>query len=81
MTIYFILFVLFSIISLLCIYLIDKVTYIGDIIFCSSITILIILSLMVSVKSYREREQQKNIKNYGIIIISYPAVCGSNIIN
>ena len=63
MIIYFVLFVLFSIISLLCIYLIDKVSYIGDIIFCSSITILIILSLMASVKSYREREQQKIEKN------------------
>ena len=63
MIIYFVLFVLFSIISLLCIYLIDKVSYIGDIIFCSSITILIILSLMASVKSYRKREQQKIEKN------------------
>lgn len=63
MIVYFVLFVLFSIISLLCIYLIDKVSYIGDIIFCSSITILIILSLMASVKSYREREQQKIEKN------------------
>ena len=63
MIVYFVLFILFSIISLLCIYLIDKVSYIGDIIFCSSITILIILSLMASVKSYREREQQKIEKN------------------
>ena len=63
MIVYFVLFILFSIISLLCIYLIDKVSYIGDIIFCSSITILIILSLMASVKSYQVKEQQKNIKN------------------
>ena len=63
MTIYFILFVLFSIISLLCIYLIDKVTYIGDIIFCSSVALLIIFGLMAAVKSYREREQQKIEKN------------------
>lgn len=63
MTVYFVLFVLFSIISLLCIYLIDKVSYIGDIIFCSSITILIILSLMASVKSYQGRKQQKIEKN------------------
>ena len=63
MTVYFILFVLFSIISLLCIYLIDKVTYIGDIIFCSSVALLIIFGLMDAVKSYREREQQKIEKN------------------
>ena len=63
MTIYFILFVLFSIISLLCIYLIDKVTYIGDIIFCSSVALLIIFGLMAAVKSYQEREQQKIEKN------------------
>ena len=63
MTIYFILFVLFSIISLLCIYLIDEVTYIGDIIFCSSVALLIIFGLMDAVKSYREREQQKIEKN------------------
>lgn len=63
MIVYFVLFVLFSIISLLCIYLIDKVSYIGDIIFCSSITILIILSLMASVKSYQGRKQQKIEKN------------------
>ena len=63
MTIYFILFVLFSIISLLCIYLIDKVSYIGDIIFCSSVALLIIFGLMAAVKSYREREQQKIEKN------------------
>lgn len=63
MTVYFILFVLFSIISLLCIYLIDKVTYIGDIIFCSSVALLIILGLMAAVKSYQEREQHKIEKN------------------
>ena len=63
MTVYFLLFVLFSIISLLCIYLIDKVTYIGDIIFCSSVALLIIFGLMDAVKSYREREQQKIEKN------------------
>ena len=63
MTIYFILFVLFSIISLLCIYLIDKVTYIGDIIFCSSVALLIIFGLMDAVKSYQMEEQQKIEKN------------------
>ena len=63
MTIYFVLFVLFSIISLLCIYLIDKVTYIGDIIFCSSVALLIIFGLTAAIKSYREREQQKIEKN------------------
>ena len=63
MIVYFVLFVLFSIISLLCIYLIDKVTYIGDIIFCSSVALLIIFGLMASVKSYRERRQQKIEKN------------------
>lgn len=63
MTIYFVLFVLFSIISLLCIYLIDKVIYIGDIIFCSSVALLIIFGLMDAVKSYREGEQQKIEKN------------------
>lgn len=63
MTAYFILFVLFSIISLLCIYLIDKVTYIGDIIFCSSVALLLIFSLTAVVKSYQEKEQQKIEKN------------------
>ena len=62
MTIYFVLFVLFSIISLLCIYLIDKVTYIGDIIFCSSVALLIIFGLMDADKSYREGERQKKKK-------------------
>lgn len=57
MTAYFILFILFSIISLLCIYLIDKVTYIGDIIFCSSVALLLIFGLTAAVKSYREGEQ------------------------
>ena len=63
MTAYFILFILFSIISLLCIYLIDKVTYIGDIIFCSSVALLIIFGLMDAIKSYQEKEQQKIEKN------------------
>ena len=63
MIIYFVLFVLFSIISLLCIYLIDEVTYIVDIIFCSALVLLLVFSLMASVKSYREREQQKIEKN------------------
>ena len=51
MTIYFILFVLFSIISLLCIYLIDKVTYINDIMFCSSVALLLIFGLTAAIKS------------------------------
>ena len=63
MTIYFVLFVLFSIISLLCIYLMDEVTYIGDIIFCSSVALLLIFGLTAAVKSYQEREQQKIEKN------------------
>ena len=63
MTAYFILFVLFSIISLLCIYFVDKVTYINDIIFCSSVALLLIFGLTAAIKSYREREQQKIEKN------------------
>ena len=63
MTVCFILFVLFSIISLLCIYLIDKVTYINDIIFCSSVALLLIFGLTAAFKSYQEREQQKIEKN------------------
>ena len=63
MTIYFVLFIIFSIISLLCIYLIDKITYINDIIFCSSVALLLIFGLTAAVKSYREREQQKIEKN------------------
>ena len=60
---YFILFVLFSIISLLCIYFVDKVTYINDIIFCSSVALLLIFGLTAAVKSYQEKEQQKIEKN------------------
>ena len=60
---YFILFVLFSIISLLCIYFVDKVTYINDIIFCSSVALLLIFGLTAAIKSYQEREQQKIEKN------------------
>ena len=63
MTVYFVLFIIFSIISLLCIYLMDKLTYIGDIIFCSSVALLLIFGLMDAVKSYREGEQQKIEKN------------------
>ena len=63
MTAYFILFILFSIISLVCIYFVDKVTYINDIIFCSSVALLLIFGLTAAVKSYREREQQKIEKN------------------
>ena len=63
MTAYFILFILFSIISLLCLYLIDKVTYINDIIFCSSVALLLIFGLTAAIKSYQEREQQKIEKN------------------
>ena len=63
MTVYFVLFVLLSIISLLCIYFIDEVSYIGDIIFCSSVALLLIFGLTAAVKSYQEREQQKIEKN------------------
>ena len=63
MTAYFILFILFSIISLVCIYFVDKVTYINDIIFCSSVALLLIFGLTAVVKSYQEREQQKIEKN------------------
>ena len=63
MTVYFVLFIIFSIISLLCIYLMDKLTYIGDIIFCSSVALLLIFGLTAAVKSYQEREQQKIEKN------------------
>ena len=63
MIVYFVLFVLFSIISLVCIYFVDKVTYINDIIFCSSVALLLIFGLTAAVKSYREREQQKIEKN------------------
>lgn len=63
MTIYFVLFIIFSIISLLCIYLIDEVTYINDIIFCSAVALLLIFGLTAAAESYREREQQKIEKN------------------
>ena len=63
MTVYFVLFIIFSIISLLCIYLIDEVTYIGDIIFCSSVALLLIFGLIDAVKFHQEREQQKIEKN------------------
>ena len=63
MTIYFLLFIIFSIISLLCIYLIDKVTYINDIIFCSSVALLLIFGLTAAAKFRQEREQQKIEKN------------------
>lgn len=63
MTVYFLLFIIFSIISLVCIYFVDKVTYINDIIFCSSVALLLIFGLTAAVKSYREREQQKIEKN------------------
>lgn len=63
MTVYFLLFIIFSIISLLYIYFVDKATYINDIIFCSSVALLIIFGLIAAVKSYREKEQQKIEKN------------------
>ena len=63
MTVCFVLFILFSIISLLCIYFVDKVTYINDIIFCSSVALLLIFGLTAAIKSYQEREQQKIEKN------------------
>ena len=63
MTVCFLLFILFSIISLLCIYFVDKVTYINDIIFCSSVALLLIFGLTAAIKSYQEREQQKIEKN------------------
>ena len=68
MTIYFLLFIIFSIISLLCIYLIDKVTYINDIIFCSSVALLLIFGLTAAVKFHQEREQQKIEKNSRAIL-------------
>ena len=63
MTVCFVLFIIFSIISLLYIYFVDKATYINDIIFCSSVALLIIFGLIAAVKSYREKEQQKIEKN------------------
>ena len=63
MTVYFVLFIIFSVISLLCIYLVDKVSYINDIIFCSAVALLLIFGLTAAVKSYREKEQQKIEKN------------------
>ena len=63
MTVYFLLFIIFSIISLFYIYFVDKATYINDIIFCSSVALLLIFGLTAAVKSYQEREQQKIEKN------------------
>ena len=63
MTVCFVLFIIFSVISLLCIYLVDKVTYINDIIFCSAVALLLIFGLTAAVKFYQEREQQKIEKN------------------
>ena len=63
MTVCFVLFIIFSIISLLYIYFVDKATYINDIIFCSSVALLLIFGLTAAVKSYREKEQQKIEKN------------------
>lgn len=63
MTIYFVLFIIFSIISLFYIYFVDKATYINDIIFCSSVALLLIFGLTAAVKFYQEREQQKIEKN------------------
>ena len=48
---------------MLCIYLVDKVSYINDIIFCSSVALLLIFGLTAAVKFYQEREQQKIEKN------------------
>ena len=63
MTVCFVLFIIFSIISLLYIYFVDKATYINDIIFCSSVALLLIFGLIAAVKFYQEREQQKIEKN------------------
>ena len=63
MTVCFVLFIIFSIISLLCIYLVDKVSYINDVIFCSAVALLLIFGLTAAVKFYQEREQQKIEKN------------------
>ena len=63
MIVCFVLFIIFSIISLVCIYFVDKVTYINDIIFCSSVALLLIFGLTAAIKSYQEREQQKIEKN------------------
>lgn len=56
-------FILFSIISLVCIYLVNKINYINDIIFCSAVALLFIFGLIVTVKFYQEKEQQKIEKN------------------
>lgn len=56
-------FILFSIISLVCIYLVNKINYINDIIFCSAVALLFIIGLIVIVKFYQEKEQQKIEKN------------------
>lgn len=56
-------FILFSIISLVCIYLVDKINYINDIIFCNAVALLFIIGLIVTVKFYQEKEQQKIEKN------------------
>ena len=63
MTIYFLLFIIFSIISLLCIYFVDKINYTNDIIFGSAVALLLIFGLTAAIKSYQEREQQKIEKN------------------
>lgn len=63
MTVCFVLFIIFSIISLFYIYFVDKATYINDIIFCSSVALLLIFGLTAAIKSYQEREQQKIEKN------------------
>ena len=62
MTVYFLLFVIFSIISLVCLFLVDKINYTNDIIFGSAVTLLLIFGLTAA-KSYRIREQQKIEKN------------------
>lgn len=56
-------FILFSIISLVCIYPVNKINYINDIIFCSAVALLLIIGLTAVVKFYQEKEQQKIEKN------------------
>ena len=63
MTVYFLLFIIFSIISLVCLFLVDKINYTNDIIFGSAVALLLIFGLTAAVKSYREKEQQKIEKN------------------
>ena len=63
MIVYFLLFVLFSVVSMLCIFFTNKINYIVDIIFCSAVALLLVFGLLACVKSYQIKEQQKIEKN------------------